>query len=99
MAEFGPKLIQSLEKSGILGIDAQLDYLWQKMNPSLTQAVVINRPKDIREAIGVAIDLEYAMNPGKIPSYTPTYIQTTSVGYNEVTPIEGIQSTNAQMQA
>jgi predicted aspartyl protease len=93
MAEFGPKLMDLLEKAGVIGVDLQLDYLWQKMNPELKNSVIISRPRDLRDAVAIAIELEYAL--GKTNSYTPQPIPSI----RDITPMEGVQRTNAQAPA
>jgi hypothetical protein len=44
----------------VVGVDLQLDFLWEKRDKSLKEKVVISRPKDLRDAIAIAIELEYA---------------------------------------
>ena len=90
MAEFGPKLLDLLEKAGVMGTDLQLDFLWDKMDKNLKEKVVISRPKDLRDAIAIAIELEYAL--GKINTVVPKSLLTIS----EVTPMEDVQTTNSQ---
>jgi hypothetical protein len=60
MAGFEPKASRLLKKAGVVGVDLQLDFLWEKRDKSLKEKVVISRPKDLRDAIAIAIELEYA---------------------------------------
>lgn len=90
MAEFGPKLMDLLDKAGVIGVDLQLDYLWQKINPELKNSVIISRPRDLRDAVAITIELECAL--GKANTYTPQPIPSI----RDIAPMEGGQHTNAQ---
>lgn len=94
MTEFGPKIADLMDKAGIHGDELQLDYLMDRVNPELRKALIISRPKDLREAISIATEIEYGSGPTSSTMTSIPYTETS--GNNAVIPMEGIQQTNAQ---
>lgn len=90
MAEFGPKRLDLLEKAGVVRVDLRLGLLWEKMDKSLKEKVVISRPKDLRDAIAIAIEPEYALGISSL------VLPKTLLQNSELSPMEDIQETNNQ---
>jgi len=63
MTGFGPKLADLLDKAGIHGDELHLDYFMDRVQPELKNALIISRPKDLRQAITIATEIEYGSGP------------------------------------
>ena len=97
MREFGPRLMELLQRAKIVGDELQLDYFNDRVNPSIRQAVTLHFPKTVREAISVATEIEYAAprptnttTATMMPPPLPTLYSNPSTPEGQApTPMEG----------
>jgi hypothetical protein len=89
MTEYSPKISDQLEKAGIHGNELELDYPTDRPNPELRQALIIIRPKDLREAISIDTEIDYGSARGTTILLRSSFVSST--GLDSVTPMKGIQ--------